>query len=52
VFPAVQKAGHALVNDTEETVRYLIIGERNLNEVTVQTDTGRVGVRFLGRAIA
>jgi uncharacterized cupin superfamily protein len=48
VFPAGQKAGHALVNRTEETVRYLIIGERNPNEVTVHTDTGRVGVRLIG----
>jgi uncharacterized cupin superfamily protein len=49
VFPAGQTAGHALVNNTEETVRYLIIGERNPNEVTVHTDTGRVGVRLLGK---
>ena len=48
VFPAGQKAGHALVNETEEPVRYLIIGERNPNEVTVHTDTGRVGVRLVG----
>lgn len=48
VFPAGQKAGHALVNETAETVRYLIIGERNPNEVTVHTDTGRVGVRLVG----
>ena len=48
VFPAGQKAGHALVNETDEPVRYLIIGERNPNEVTVHTDTGRVGVRLVG----
>lgn len=48
VFPAGQTAGHALVNETEEPVRYLIIGERNPNEVTVHTDTGRVGVRLIG----
>lgn len=48
VFPAGQRAGHALVNETEEPVRYLIIGERDPNEVTVHTDTGRVGVRLLG----
>ena len=48
VFPAGQKAGHALVNETDEPVRYLIIGERNPDEVTVHTDTGRVGVRLVG----
>ena len=48
VFSAGQKAGHALVNETDEPVRYLIIGERNPNEVTVHTDTGRVGVRLVG----
>jgi uncharacterized cupin superfamily protein len=48
VFPAGQKAGHALVNETDAPVRYLIIGERNPDEVTVHTDTGRVGVRLTG----
>ena len=48
VFPAGQKVGHALVNETDEPVRYLIIGERDPNEVTVHTDTGRVGVRLTG----
>ena len=48
VFPAGQKAGHALLNETDAPVRYLIIGERNANEVTVHTDSGRVGVRLMG----
>lgn len=48
-FPAGQKAGRTLIDHTEETIRYLIIGERNPNEVTVHTDTGRVGVRLIGR---
>ena len=47
-FPAGQRAGHALVNHTDETVRYLIIGERDPNEVTVHTDAGHVGVRIMG----
>jgi uncharacterized cupin superfamily protein len=47
-FPAGQKAGHTLVNRTKEPCRYLIIGERNPNEVVVYTDSGRVGVRVLG----
>jgi uncharacterized cupin superfamily protein len=47
-FPAGQKAGHALVNHTDEPVRYLIIGERDPSEVIVYTDCGRVGVRLTG----
>jgi uncharacterized cupin superfamily protein len=49
VFPAGQQVGHAIVNETDEPARYLIIGERNPNEVTVHTDTGRVGVRLIGK---
>ena len=48
-FPAGQRAGHALVNHTDETVRYLIIGERDTHDVTVHTDSGRVGVRLMGQ---
>lgn len=47
-FPAGQKAGHCLVNDTDAPCRYLVIGERNPNEVVVYTDSGRVGVRLTG----
>jgi len=47
-FPAGQKQGHALVNDTDATCRYLIIGERNPHDVIVYTDSGRVGVRLTG----
>ena len=47
-FPAGQKAGHALVNDGDAPCRYLIIGERNPNDVIVYTDSGRVGVRLTG----
>lgn len=47
-FPAGQKAGHTLTNRTKEPCRYLIIGERNPNEVVVHTDSGRIGVRVLG----
>ena len=45
-FPAGQKAGHALINDGDTPCRYLIIGERNPNEVVIYTDSGRVGVRL------
>lgn len=47
-FPAGQKAGHALLNNSDEPCRYLVIGERNPNDVIVYTDSGRVGVRLTG----
>lgn len=51
-FPAGQKAGHCLVNDSGAACRYVIVGERNPNEVVVYTDSQKVLVRALGpRAI-
>ena len=47
-FPAGQKVGHTLENQTDAPCRYLIVGERNPAEVVVYTDTERVGVRLLG----
>lgn len=47
-FPAGQKAGHALVNEGDDVCRYLVIGERNPNEVIVYPDSGRVSVRLTG----
>lgn len=48
-FPAGQKAGHCLINETGETCRYVIIGERNPNEVVIYTDSRKVLIRSLGR---
>ena len=48
-FPAGQKAGHCLINDTDKVCRYIIVGERNPNEVVVYTDSNKVLVRSLGR---
>jgi uncharacterized cupin superfamily protein len=48
-FPAGQKAGHCLINDSGATCRYVIVGERNPNEVAVYTDSQKVLVRALGR---
>ena len=47
VFPAGRKVGHCLVNDSDAFCRYLIIGERNPNEVAVYPDSGKVRVRWL-----
>jgi uncharacterized cupin superfamily protein len=48
-FPAGQKAGHCLVNNSGAVCRYVIVGERNPNEVAVYTDSNKVLVRALGR---
>ena len=45
-FPAGQKAGHTLQNNSAAPCRYLIIGERNPHDVIVYTDSGRVSVRL------
>jgi uncharacterized cupin superfamily protein len=51
-FPAGQKAGHCLINTSGALCRYVIVGERNPNEVSVMTDTNKVMVRALGRHMA
>ncbi len=48
-FPAGQKAGHCLVNEGAAPCRYVIVGERNPDEVVVYTDSNKVLVRSLGR---
>ena len=50
-FPAGQKAGHCLVNTGDAPCRYVIVGEKNPNEVAVYTDTRKVSIRALGRTI-
>jgi uncharacterized cupin superfamily protein len=47
-FPAGQKAGHCLVNDSGAPCRYVIVGERNPNDVIVYSDSNKVLVRALG----
>lgn len=48
-FPAGHAAGHCLINDSDATCRYLIVGERNPHEVAVYTDSNKVLLRALGR---
>jgi uncharacterized cupin superfamily protein len=48
-FPAGQRAGHCLINNTSKVCRYIIVGEHNPNEVVVYTDSNKVLVRSLGR---
>jgi uncharacterized cupin superfamily protein len=47
-FPAGQRVGHAVINESETVCRYLIIGERNPADVVIYPDSGRVGVRLTG----
>ncbi|KKC24818.1 hypothetical protein WP12_17340 [Sphingomonas sp. SRS2] len=47
-FPAGQRAGHSIVNGGEGPCRYLMIGERNPNEVCVYPDSNKVAVDALG----
>lgn len=50
-FPAGQKAGHCLVNDGDAICHYVIVGERNPNEICVYPDSNKVMVRALGRGV-
>jgi uncharacterized cupin superfamily protein len=47
-FPAGQKAGHCLINNGDAPCRFLMIGERNPNDVCVYTDSGKVLVGGTG----
>ena len=48
-FPAGQKAGHCLINETGSPCRYVIVGEHDPNEVVIYTDSNKILVRSLGR---
>ena len=45
-FPAGQKVGHAIINETTQACRYLVVGERNANDVIVYPESNRVSVRL------
>ena len=46
-FPAGQKVGHSFLNSGSGPCRYLLIGERNPNEVCVYPDSNKVAVDAL-----
>ena len=48
VFPAGVKTGHCLINETDRTCRYIVIGENNPNESCVYPDSNKVSNRWLG----
>ena len=47
VFPAGEKTGHCLVNETDKPCRYVVIGEDNPNESCVYPDSNKVMVAAL-----
>ena len=50
-FPAGERVGHCLINESEEPFRYIMIGDRAANEVCVYPDSGKVMIYNLGRLI-
>jgi uncharacterized cupin superfamily protein len=47
-FPAGQKVGHALINESDLPCRYLILGNPQKADVAVFPQTGRIDVKLLG----
>ena len=48
VFPAGQTLGHALVNESEAVCRFLMIGERNPNDVCIYPESNKLFIRQTG----
>ncbi len=50
-FPAGQRAGHCLINETDALFRFVMIGDNDPNETCVYPDSNKINVGNLGRAI-
>jgi uncharacterized cupin superfamily protein len=50
-FPAGQRAGHCLINETDRPFRFLMIGDHAPDEVAVYPDSKKVLIRGLDGAI-
>lgn len=50
-FPAGQRAGHCLINESDKPFRFIIVGDRAENETCVYPDSGKINIRNLGRRI-
>ena len=50
-FPAGQRAGHCLVNESDAPFRFIIIGDRQPNEICVYPDSNKVLIRSLNGTI-
>lgn len=47
-FPAGRKVGHCLINESDKPARFVMIGDRNPNEVCVYPDSDKMAVDALG----
>jgi uncharacterized cupin superfamily protein len=50
-FPAGQKVGHCLVNESDKPFRFIMIGDNSPNEVCVYPDSGKIMISSLDRQI-
>jgi uncharacterized cupin superfamily protein len=50
-FPAGERAGHCLINETDQPFRFIMIGDHVPNEVAVYPDSNKVLIRGLDRTI-
>lgn len=50
-FPAGQRAGHCLINETDKPFRFIMIGNRAEGEVCVYPDSAKVMIKGLDRRI-
>jgi uncharacterized cupin superfamily protein len=50
-FPAGERLGHCLINETDKPFRFIMIGDHEPNEVAVYPDSKKVLIRGLDRAI-
>ena len=50
-FPAGQRVGHCLINESDKPFRFIMIGDRAPNEVCVYPDSGKIMIYNLGRLI-
>jgi uncharacterized cupin superfamily protein len=48
-FPAGQRAGHCLINESDKPFRFIVIGDNQKNEVCVYPDSGKISVSALNR---
>lgn len=50
-FPAGQRAGHCLINESDKPFRFIMIGDRSPHEVCVYPDSGKVMIDAFDRLI-
>ena len=46
-FPAGQRAGHCLVNESDKPFRFIMIGDSDPNEICLYPDSNKINVRAL-----